>query len=1345
MTKQDYFIGLDIGTNSVGWAVTDEKYNIKKAKGKAMWGIRLFEDANTAEERRIFRASRRRHKRKKERIKILQSYLEEEIFKLDETFFIRLNDSKFYEEDKKYKQPNTLFNDENYKDRDYHREFPTVYHLRKALIENDKKYDLRLIYLALAHILNNRGHFLFEGQDLSKTDSFKVIYENLSLLVLDELQIELNCKNIEKVEEILKDREISMSEKNKFIVKYFENPNIQVKEIIKAITGMKFSFEKLFNDTSLKELENDGAKFSEGNYEDKEDEIRAELGERFLLIEELKAIYDWSILEEILQGEKYLSFAKVESYEKHKKDLKLLKKAIRKYFGKEKYYEIFRDENKKDNYVSYIKDTFTNNKKINAKNSCTQEEFCKFIKKALKDIDSKDSDISYIVNECELNTFMPKQRNSDNSVIPNQVHKMEMEKILKNAEKYYPFLKEKDENNLSISEKILKILTFRIPYYVGPLNGYHSDKGGNSWVVKKTEEKIYPWNFEKVVDIEESANRFIRRMTNKCTYLFMEDVVPKDSILYSKFSVLNEINNIRLNGDLISVELKQEIYKNVFLKRKNISKKQIENYLISTGHMTKSDILTGIDINLGSSMKSLIDIRDILGEKINDTEMVENIILWISLYKDDRRLLKNKIKKEYKDRLSDKEINKLSKLNYSGWGRFSKKFLLDIEGVNLDTGEILNIIDALWETNNNLMELLSGKFNYLEKINKINKIDLKDEKLDYDLLDNLYISPSVKRGLWQTLKIVKEIIKIQGEDPKRIFIEVARGTDGKGRTTSRKKQLLDLYKACKKDSNTWIDTELTIKEIDKLEDANLRSKKLYLYYTQMGRCMYSGEIIEIDKLFTNNYDIDHIIPRSLTKDDSILNNLVLVKRKENADKEDIYPLKREIQNKNKKLWAYLNKKKFINEIKFNRLMRTEKLTADEKAGFIARQLVETRQSSKAAADILKRVCKDSEIVYVKARHVSDFRHDFNLLKCREINDYHHAKDAYLNIVVGNVYHIKFTKDPRNFMKNSKYREYNLKTLFDNKYNIKRNGEIAWDKDNSIKIVKKHINKNNILYTRQSFEKRGEFFDQQIMPKGKGQHPIKTKDNRLLNIEKYGGYNKVKGAYMVLVEHREKKKLVRTLEFVPIYLADKIEKDENLLEDYLINNLKLKEINIIRRKVLMHSLLEIDGFKAHVTGRTGKQILLANAIQLCIDSEKEMYIRNLIKFKQRFENSKLKIDEIKVSKGDDINREKNIELYDEFIYKLTKTIYEKKLSYMGNTLIENRDKFIDLSLEKQVLLLLEILKVFQTNRMASDLRYIGGAKSSGLLLNNKNISNNERVFVIDQSPTGIFEKKEDLFK
>ena len=48
----DYYIGLDVGTNSVGWAVTDKEYNIPKFKGNAMWGIRLFDEAKDASGRR---------------------------------------------------------------------------------------------------------------------------------------------------------------------------------------------------------------------------------------------------------------------------------------------------------------------------------------------------------------------------------------------------------------------------------------------------------------------------------------------------------------------------------------------------------------------------------------------------------------------------------------------------------------------------------------------------------------------------------------------------------------------------------------------------------------------------------------------------------------------------------------------------------------------------------------------------------------------------------------------------------------------------------------------------------------------------------------------------------------------------------------------------------------------------------------------------------------------------------------------------------------------------------------------------------------------------------------------
>ena len=53
--EKEYFLGLDLGTGSLGWAVTDMEYEIIRAHGKALWGVRLFESAKTAEERRGFR------------------------------------------------------------------------------------------------------------------------------------------------------------------------------------------------------------------------------------------------------------------------------------------------------------------------------------------------------------------------------------------------------------------------------------------------------------------------------------------------------------------------------------------------------------------------------------------------------------------------------------------------------------------------------------------------------------------------------------------------------------------------------------------------------------------------------------------------------------------------------------------------------------------------------------------------------------------------------------------------------------------------------------------------------------------------------------------------------------------------------------------------------------------------------------------------------------------------------------------------------------------------------------------------------------------------------------------
>ena len=92
--------------------------------------------------------------------------------------------------------------------------------------------------------------------------------------------------------------------------------------------------------------------------------------------------------------------------------------------------------------------------------------------------------------------------------------------------------------------------------------------------------------------------------------------------------------------------------------------------------------------------------------------------------------------------------------------------------------------------------------------------------------------------------------------PKRVFVEVTRGEGAKERTQSRKKQLEALYKSCKKDAEKiYEDYAELYAHLQKQDDAALRGKKLYLYFTQMGRCMYSGRRIDLADLFAEGYDI----------------------------------------------------------------------------------------------------------------------------------------------------------------------------------------------------------------------------------------------------------------------------------------------------------------------------------------------------------------------------------------------------------------------------------------------------------------------------------------------------------
>lgn len=178
-----YSLGLDIGTDSIGWALVDEENKIVRKNGFHFWGVRMFDASKSSADRRTFRNSRRRIKRRRERIKYLQEIFYNEITAVDKNFFQRLNNSFFKQEDKELQNKYTFF-DDYMTDYTYFKKFPTIYHLRKYYLENDEKMDIRMLYLALHHMIKYRGNFLIEGEfKLSDSKIIKERFDEINSLL----------------------------------------------------------------------------------------------------------------------------------------------------------------------------------------------------------------------------------------------------------------------------------------------------------------------------------------------------------------------------------------------------------------------------------------------------------------------------------------------------------------------------------------------------------------------------------------------------------------------------------------------------------------------------------------------------------------------------------------------------------------------------------------------------------------------------------------------------------------------------------------------------------------------------------------------------------------------------------------------------------------------------------------------------------------------------------------------------------------------------------------------------------------------------------------------------------
>lgn len=1227
-------------------------------------------------------------------------------------------------------------------------------------MENADPHDVRLVYLACAWLVAHRGHFLSEvdKHNIAAVTDFKTVYEKLvSYITRDEYTLPWKTDvDLEVIQNVLKAKS-GIQRKSKALTEAFfgtvKAPKIVNEQyeynyecIIKLLCGGKVNLSDLFAKDEYAELEEKAIALNMDD--EKLAAIMQSIGDDAELISALKEIYDWSVLVDVLKGRDTISKAKVAVYEQHKRDLATLKYFVKKY-APSKYNEIFQSDKTNNNYVSYIGKNQTGNDSRNVKKAGKKEELCKYLLSVVKSILPDESDLgkySDMVTQLETYDFLPKQVDGDNRVIPYQLYWYELNIILENAERYIPFISEVDEDGISGKNKILSVFEFRVPYYVGPLKE-KSNCRYNHWMVRKAEGRIFPWNFNRVVDLDESENAFIARMTNSCTYLPGEDVLPKNSLLYCSFEVLNEINNIRINGNEIPVVVKQGIYNDLFMRNSKVTPKKICEYLISNNYMCESDVLSGIDITVKSSLKPFLQFKNLVNRKMLTYTDVEKII-HRATYSEDKARFKKWISEQYSN-LPESEITYISGLKFKDFGRLSRKLLCGIEGVNTQTGEVYSsIIRAMWETNYNLMQLLSDNFNFKKNIDVIIKeyYDANPTSIS-DRLEEMHLSNAVRRPIIRTLDILKDVVKVQGHAPERIFVEMARGAneDQKGkRTVTRLKQIQELYEKVKDDDVRELQSVL-----DEWGDAahnKLQSDKLFLYFIQLGKCLYTGKSIDLESLISGDgtYNIEHIYPRSFVKDDSIINNKILVDSKANGDKSDSYPIDPAIQEKMRGYWTRLNKIGLISDEKFKRLTRNSHFTEEEKFEFINRQLVETRQSTKAVATLLKKLYPDTEIVYVKAGLVSEFRQTFDILKSRAVNDLHHAKDAYLNIVVGNVWHLKFSR--RFWNANS---HYSIKPEVIFTRTVICGDKIVWngvlDKNRVVNIVRKNTAHMTMYSYCKHSGQNGGFFDQNPLKAAEGLIPLK-KDRPT---EIYGGYNGATVAGFVLVKYRSNKKMEISL--IPLRLLDmtKFVADDHYAQQYVFNELGKKatdiEILLNKRIIKIFTMISLDGAKYCIRGKAGlSDIGLMNMMPFKTSVENEFYIKKMEILNEKHKNNDKFIWN---EKYDTVSTEKNIEIYKLYIEKLSSWPYNTRPgnNTFVNKLISHMDDFVKLDVFEQTAVLLQIQGILGRKKQA-DLKSLNESASSGIIKVSMNFSNWKKnytdVRIIDQSASGLFETVSD---
>ena len=547
-------------------------------------------------------------------------------------------------------------------------------------------------------------------------------------------------------------------------------------------------------------------------------------------------------------------------------------------------------------------------------------------------------------------------------------------------------LKTQIENNTGIStdfvNEYMEIFNRKRKYYEGPGNEKSRTNYG-----KYKEDKDENGNYITKQNIFEE-------LIGNCSVYSDEIRAAKGSFTAQEFNCLTDLNNITVNDRKLEENEKKEIIEAIIVAEGAVSmpkiiekvlgeKVEIKGYRINRDEKPEYHTFSeyrsfakklendGLSI-IEFSRKQLDDISSILTistdkEQAMDSFKLSNI------------------------GLTEEQMETLSNYTslFSGWHSLSLKAMNEF-------------IPEMYERNVNQMQIMSeGNYGVLDQ-----KIFEGRKYIPVGIVDETIYNPVVKRSVRTSIKVINAYIKKYGY-PEQIVIEMPRDRN----SDEEKKRLKDIQKKYEHELDE------IIKRVSKEYGFNITKEhfrgqknlgmKLKLWNDQRGRCIYSGKNISVEDLVVNpnNYEIDHIIPRSISLDDS-RSNKVLVYASENQEKGNRTPFGYFMSGAASRTWdefeadvrVTFGDKEFRGKRR-NLLFKEDITKLDVVKGFISRNLNDTRYASRVVLNTLqaffKEVDSDTKIKVIRGAFTHQMRENLALDKNRDESYSHHAVDACL--------------------------------------------------------------------------------------------------------------------------------------------------------------------------------------------------------------------------------------------------------------------------------------------------------------------------------------------------------------